>query len=134
MEKSKELIVLVDDSHTNLRIGRNVLAGKYNVATVPSAKKLFLVLEKNKAALILLDIDMPEMNGYEAIKVLKEKPETRDIPVIFLTARSKQQDKATGFSLGAVDYITKPYNPSMLMKRIETHLSCPSAKVKKSKS
>ena len=119
----KKLIILVDDSHTNLRIGRNVLAKKYDVVTVPSAKKLFLILEKNEAALILLDIDMPEMNGFEAIKILKEKPETKDIPVIFLTARSKKQDKATGFSLGAVDYITKPYTPSFLMKRIETHLT-----------
>ena len=126
MEKEKKLIVLVDDSYTNLKIGRNVLIEKFNVATVPSAKKLFLILEKNDVALILLDVDMPEMNGFETIKALKRSPETKDIPVIFLTARSKAHDKATGFSLGAVDFITKPYEPAQLIKRIETHLKRPS--------
>jgi putative two-component system response regulator len=65
---------------------------------------------------------MPEMNGYEAIKILKEKPETQDIPVVFVTARTESEDELEGLSLGAIDYITKPFQPSLLLKRIEVHL------------
>jgi DNA-binding response OmpR family regulator len=122
MKNDKKLIIMVDDDRINLHIGKNVLTEKFKVCTMLSAKKLFPILEKNKADLILLDIDMPEINGYEAIKALKENLETKDIPVIFLTARSKATDKATGLSLGAVDYITKPYEPSLLVERIEAHL------------
>jgi len=122
MTDEKKLIILVDDNPANLRIGKNVLAKSYTVATAPSGEKLFSLLENNNPALILLDIDMPQMNGYEAIKILKEKPETRDIPVIFLTAKTDSVDEFTGLSLGAIDYITKPFQPDLLLKRIEVHL------------
>jgi putative two-component system response regulator len=122
MEINKDLIILVDDNPTNLRIGKNTLAEKYSVATVPSAEKLFSFLENNFPAMILLDVDMPEMNGYEAIKILKSKPETRTIPVIFLTGKTESDDELAGLSLGAVDYITKPFQPPLLLKRIEMHL------------
>jgi len=122
MKTEKELIILVDDNPTNLRNGINVLAGKYSVATAPSAEKLFSLLENNKPDLILLDIDMPEMNGYEAIKILKSKEETKDIPVIFLTGKTESDDELEGLSLGAIDYITKPFQPPLLLKRIEVHL------------
>jgi class 3 adenylate cyclase/ActR/RegA family two-component response regulator len=121
MEK-KELVILVDDNPANLRAGKNVLAEHYSVATAPSAEKMFTLLENNSPALILLDIDMPEMNGYEAIRILKEKDETRDIPVIFLTAKTESDDELEGLSLGAIDYITKPFQPPLLLKRIEVHL------------
>jgi putative two-component system response regulator len=122
MENEKELIMLVDDNPANLRIGKNVLSEKYRVATAPSAEKMFNLLENNIPEIILLDIDMPEMNGYEAIKVLKSKPETKDIPVIFLTARTESGDELEGLSLGAIDYIGKPFQPPLLLKRIEVHL------------
>ncbi|WP_461245877.1 HD domain-containing phosphohydrolase [Treponema sp. R6D11] len=122
MEDEKKLVLLVDDNPANLRIGKNVLAEKYTVATCPSAEKMFSLLESNNPAVILLDVDMPEMNGYEAIKILKSKPETKEIPVIFLTARSESDDELTGLSLGAIDYITKPFQPPLLLKRIEVHL------------
>ncbi|MDR1970653.1 MAG: response regulator [Treponema sp.] len=117
-----ELIILVDDNPANLRTGKNVLSDKYSVFTVPSAEKMFDVLEKNKPALILLDIDMPGMDGYEAIKILKAKEETRNIPVIFLTGKADTSDELEGLSLGAIDYITKPFIPPLLLKRIEVHL------------
>jgi putative two-component system response regulator len=79
-------------------------------------------LENSKPTLILLDIDMPEMNGYEAIKILKEKEPTKDIPVIFLTGKTESDDELEGLSLGAIDYITKPFQPTLLLKRIEVHL------------
>jgi putative two-component system response regulator len=122
MDGEKALIIIVDDNPANLRVGKNVLAEKYTVATAPSAEKLFSLLENNSPSLILLDIEMPEVDGYETIKLLKSKPETRDIPVIFLTARSESDDELAGFSLGAIDYITKPIQPSLLLKRIEVHL------------
>jgi len=122
MENEKKLIILVDDNPANLRIGKNVLAEKYAVATCPSADKMFSLLENNTPAMILLDVDMPEVNGYEAIKILKSKPVTKDIPVIFLTARTESDDELEGLSLGAIDYITKPFQPPLLLKRIEVHL------------
>jgi putative two-component system response regulator len=122
MEGKRELIILVDDDPANLRIGSNVLETQYDVATAPSAAKLFSLLENNNPAIILLDIEMPEMNGYEVIKILKSKPQTKGIPVIFLTARSESEDEIKGLSLGAVDYVTKPFKPALLLKRMETHL------------
>jgi putative two-component system response regulator len=113
---------MVDDNPTNLRAGKNVLAEYYSVATAPSAEKMFTLLKSNTPALILLDIDMPEMNGYEAIKILKAKEETKDIPVIFLTAKTDTENELTGLDLGAIDYITKPFMPPLLLKRIEVHL------------
>lgn len=113
--ESKKLIMLVDDNPANLRIGKNVLSEKYIVATAPSAAKLFSLLENNRPVLILLDIDMPGMDGYKAIEVLKLKPETKDIPVIFLTGMTDSSDEEKGRALGAVDYITKPFDPSALI-------------------
>ncbi|MCL2809769.1 MAG: response regulator [Treponema sp.] len=122
MEGKKDLIIMVDDNPANLRIGKNILSEKYSVATAPSAEKLFSILENNTPDLILLDIDMPEINGYEAIKILKSRLETAFIPVIFLTAHTESAAELTALSLGAVDYISKPIHPPLLLKRIELHL------------
>ncbi|MDR2742501.1 MAG: response regulator, partial [Treponema sp.] len=122
MEKNYGKIVLVDDNPSNLRAGKNVLSEKYEVYTAPSAAKMFELLEDIEPALILLDIDMPEMNGYEAIKILKSKDETRHIPVIFLTAKTDTENELEGLDLGAIDYITKPFMPPLLLKRIEVPL------------
>ena len=121
METDKKLIILVDDNPANLRIGKNVLSEKYTVATAPSASKLFSLLENNHPALILLDIDMPEMSGYEAIKILKLKNETKDIPVIFLTGMTDSEDEEKGRALGAVDYVTKPFDPQTFIACIEKY-------------
>jgi len=122
METDKRLIIIVDDSPANLRLAKNVLSDKYRVATAPSAAKLFGILENNYPAIILLDIEMPDMNGFEVIKILKSKPETKNIPVIFLTVKAECDAELEGLSLGAVDYITKPFQPSLLLKRIELHM------------
>ncbi|MDR0323069.1 MAG: response regulator [Treponema sp.] len=122
MDDEKKLIILVDDNLANLQAGTNVLEEKYAVATAPSAAKLFNLLENNNPDLILLDIEMPEMNGFETIKALKAKPETRNIPVIFLTGKTESDNELGGLSLGAIDYITKPFQPPLLLKRIEVHL------------
>ena len=122
MGDDKKLIIVVDDNPANLRICKNVLEKGFAVATAPSAEKMFSLLENNCPSMILLDVDMPEMSGYDAIKVLKSKPQTKDIPVIFLTARDESNDELEGLSLGAIDYIIKPFQPSLLLKRIEVHL------------
>ena len=126
MEAEKRLILLVDDNPANLQLGINVLEEKYDVVTAPSADKMFKLLENSDPAaipdMILLDVDMPEMTGYEAIKVLKGKPKTKDIPVIFVTGRTDSGDELEGLFLGAIDYITKPFQPPILQKRVEVHL------------
>ena len=94
----------------------------YEVFPAPSAAKLFEILENVLPDLILLDIDMPEMNGYEAIKILKADPRFAEIPVIFLTALSDVSNEREGFDLGAVDYIAKPFSLPLLLRRIENQL------------
>ena len=122
MDSQKKLIILVDDNPANLRIGKNVLSEKYTVATAPSATKLFGLLENNRPALILLDIDMPGMNGYETIDVLKLKQDNKDIPVIFLTGMTDSRDEEKGRAHGAVDYVTKPFDPQVLIACIEKYI------------
>jgi putative two-component system response regulator len=122
MEMDYSKIILVDDNPSNLRAGKNVLSEKYEVYTAPSAAKLFDLLGDIKPAMILLDIEMPEMNGYEAIKILKAGENTKNIPVIFLTGKTDTENELEGLDLGAIDYITKPFMPPLLLKRIEVHL------------
>ena len=122
MESIKKLIILVDDNPANLRIGKNVLSEKYTVATAPSAAKLFKLLENNHPCLILLDVDMPEMDGYETLKALKSRQDTRDIPVIFLTGMTDSLNEEKGRTLGAIDYILKPFEPQALIDCIGKYL------------
>ncbi|MFP3154380.1 response regulator [Lachnospiraceae bacterium ZAX-1] len=122
MEKVQKKIIMVDDNVANLKIGKSILADHYATFTIPSAAKMFALLERSLPDLILLDIEMPEMDGYEAIKLLKKDAKTHNIPVIFLTARTDNGSELEGLSLGAVDYITKPFSPALLLKRIELHL------------
>ncbi|MDR2789253.1 MAG: response regulator, partial [Candidatus Accumulibacter sp.] len=110
------------DNRTNLLAGKAALAEDYAVLTVPSARKMLETLEWSKPDLILLDVDMPEMNGFKAIGILKNCPDTQDIPVIFLTAMGESANELEGLKLGAVDYITKPFSAPLLRKRIEMHL------------
>ena len=122
MEGERNIIILVDDNAANLTMGRNMLKAFYEVYPAHSAAKLFEILENILPNLILLDIAMPEMNGYEAIKKLKNDKRFMDIPVIFLTAKSDEESELEGFNLGAVDYVTKPFSAPLLLKRISNHL------------
>ncbi|MCD8140504.1 MAG: response regulator, partial [Planctomycetaceae bacterium] len=115
-------IMMVDDSTSNLMIGRDTLGGLYNVFILPSGEKLFALLERVLPDLILLDVDMPGMNGYDVIRRLKGDPRTVGIPVIFLTGKDDLVSELEGLTLGAVDYITKPFSPPILLKRVENHL------------
>ena len=122
MSNSRNRIILVDDNIANLSQGKNILKMFYEVFAAESAAKLFEILENILADLILLDIDMPEMNGYEAIKKLKADKRFADIPVIFLTAKNDINSEREGFDLGAADYVFKPFSPPLLIKRIDNQL------------
>ena len=122
MSNERSKIILVDDIQSSLDQGRNILRTFYDVYPAPSAARLFEMLEKIIPELILLDIEMPEMNGYEVIKKLKGDERFRDIPVIFLTSKDDSDSEVEGFDLGAADYVTKPFSPPLLLKRIEKEL------------
>ena len=122
-ETEKKLVILTDDDPSNLRMGKSIQSTQYRIATAPSAEKLFRLLENNNPALILLDIDMPNMDGLETIKILKSKPETKGIPVVFLADASRDEEKAHALweTLGVAGHITKPLNLSMLIESIEKY-------------
>ena len=126
----KLLVLVVDDAPQNLSLMDDLLSDDYAVKVAPSGvRALKIARGVPPPDLILLDVMMPEMDGYEVCRQLKEDPKTRDIPVIFLTAKTQLADEQQGFSLGAVDYITKPISPPIVMARIATHLALRSAAV-----
>jgi len=115
-------IFIVDDSDVNLVTALRALDGLYNILTMPSAERMFTIFEKITPDLIILDIDMPEMDGFDAIKKLKEDDKTANIPVVFLTSYEDASIEAKGFELGAVDFITKPFSTTVMQNRIARHL------------
>jgi putative two-component system response regulator len=116
-------VFIIDDSDTNLSMAEAALEEHYRVMTMPSAKKMFQFLEKVTPDLILLDIEMPEMDGFEALHLLKTGGGIRaQIPVVFLTGRSDEEGEVLGFKLGAVDFVTKPFSAPVLLNRIKTHM------------
>ncbi|MDR2479791.1 MAG: response regulator [Treponema sp.] len=118
----RKIIFLVDDNATNLAAGKEMLKEAYKVYPVPSAEIMFDLLENVYPDMVLLDINMPGMNGYDAIKKLKGNPKWQDIPVIFLTAMTDEDSELDGLTLGAIDYVSKPFSAPLLLKRIENHL------------
>lgn len=117
-------ILIVDDVPLNLQMLGGLLQSKgYEVAPASSGAIALEMAQTQTPDLILLDIQMPEMDGFKVCKLLKENPITKDIPVIFLTAFVETEDIVRGFELGAVDYISKPFNSSELIARVNTHLS-----------
>ncbi|MCL2035206.1 MAG: response regulator [Oscillospiraceae bacterium] len=121
-KRREKTIFVVDDSDTNLSMAKEVLKEHYKVRTLPSAGKMFSLIEKIKPDLILLDIEMPEMDGFEALSRLKAVDAYADIPVIFLTSMTDASVEARGFQLGVVDFITKPFSAPVLLNRIKSHL------------
>ncbi len=123
MDEEQKKIIAVDDVPENLTAIRNTLKDLYEVYPCPSAMKMFELLEHVKPDIILLDVKMPDMDGYEAIKKLKSDARFKEVPVIFLTAMSDEQNEIEGLKLGAVDYIHKPFVTPLLLQRIKIHLS-----------
>lgn len=122
MSNTKHRILIVDDEPTNLQLMRQLLEGTYQLSFASNGIEAIKVAGKLKPDLILLDIMMPEMDGYEVLRRLKQDEEINRIPVIFLTAKTEIEDERKGLELGAVDYIMKPISPPILTARIRTHL------------
>ncbi|MCP4539226.1 MAG: PAS domain S-box protein [Chloroflexi bacterium] len=117
-------ILIVDDALTNLRVLSNMLEKhKFKVRGAPNGPTALMMIDAEPPDLILLDIRMPEMDGYEICRRLKADEKTRDIPVIFISAATELTDKMQGFAVGGVDYITKPIQVEEVLARVETHLT-----------
>ncbi|MCK4700479.1 MAG: response regulator, partial [Bacteroidales bacterium] len=117
MEQNNQnsMVLIVDDTPKNIQvIGSILMEQKYRISVAKNGREALKVVKDVKPDIILLDIMMPELDGFETCKQLKESPETRDIPVIFLTAKIETEDIVKAFELGAVDYVIKPFNPKEL--------------------
>ena len=121
-QSAKPSILIVDDSPTNIRVLADALRDDYYVRIATDGQTALDVIARNKPALVLLDVMMPGMDGYEVCRRIKERDETRDIAVIFVTAKSELADEETGLNLGAVDYIAKPFQLPIVRARVRNHV------------
>ena len=123
MEFKKPTILVVDDMTTTLLLIHDLLKDTYEVKIAKSGTKALEILNApNDIDLILLDIEMPDINGYEVCKILKNNEQTKNIPIIFVTARNSEEDEEYGLNLGAIDYITKPFNKTITKLRLKNYL------------
>jgi response regulator RpfG family c-di-GMP phosphodiesterase len=120
MNKAK--VLLVDDVATNIEVLANALKQDYNILVATNGHKALELAEEQMPDLILLDIMMPQMNGYDVCRKLKENDVTHQIPVIFVSAMTDTEDEELGFLVGAVDYIHKPFKISLVRARVKTHI------------
>ena len=119
----KATVLIVDDTPENIDILVGILSDDYKIKVAIDGPRALALVAKSRPDLILLDVMMPGMNGYEVCKLLKQDPLTSHIPVIFVTALSEVADETQGFALGAVDYITKPVSAAVVKARVKTHLA-----------
>jgi phosphoserine phosphatase RsbU/P len=123
MSAGAKTVLLVDDAPANLQVVNSILKSTYKIQIATSGEKALKIANQSPAPdLILLDVMMPEMDGYEVCSRLKSAADTRDIPVIFLTGQTETADETKGFEVGAVDYIHKPFSPAVVRARVHTHL------------
>jgi|WetSurMetagenome_2_1015567.scaffolds.fasta_scaffold00014_53 two-component system, sensor histidine kinase and response regulator len=116
-------VLIVDDNTENLRVVSNFLKEKnYKIALATDGPSAIKITEETEIDLILLDIMMPGMDGFETCEILKKNPSSKDIPIIFLTGRDNTEDIVKGFQVGGVDYITKPFRKEELFMRVKTHI------------
>ena len=116
-------LLLVDDEPTNLQLLRQILQADYRLLFATDGARALQLAKEQRPDLILLDIMMPDMDGYAVCETLKSQPLTAHIPVIFITALTDIHDETRGFDVGAVDYITKPVSPPVVRARVRNHLS-----------
>lgn len=115
-------VLYIDDQPNNLTMVRRILDDDYHVIPYTDGSKALQSIDKVQPDLILLDIMMPDMDGYEVCRRFKSMDATKEIPIIFVTAKGEEEDESLGFELGAVDYITKPVKPALLRARVRTHI------------
>jgi diguanylate cyclase (GGDEF)-like protein len=123
LEPKQSTVLIVDDAPSNIRVMAAVLQEQHRVKTAMSGQQCIEMAIKYKPDLILLDIEMPGLSGYQVCEELKSMDETRDIPIIFVTGRVNIEDEEMGLRIGAVDYITKPIRPVILSARVDTHVT-----------
>lgn len=121
-QERRQHLAVVDDNPVNLELAESVLEEDYRLTLLPSAKRLLSCLEETIPDMILLDINMPEMSGYEALKIIRQSSEWKNIPVIFLTGQSDIQSEREGFRLGAQDFIIKPFDNVVMLSRVRSQL------------
>lgn len=124
----KNTILVVDDQPQNIRLIGTLLREHYNLLIADNGPKAIETALGKMPDLILLDIMMPEMSGFEVCEALKNDKRTREIPIIFLTAKTETEDLLKAFEIGGVDYVTKPFNALEVMARIKTHLELKNSK------
>lgn len=122
-KEHKYKVLIVDDEPTNLRVLQQILQDSYRLSFAKNGEDALNFAEKEQPDLILLDVMMPGMTGFEVCSKLKKIDETKSIPIIFVTALNDDTDETKGFEVGAVDYITKPVSPAVVRARVKTHLS-----------
>ena len=127
----KSIALIVDDNQINIDVLNGILQGHYDVKFALNGEKALEIASKEPHPdIILLDVMMPEMNGYEVCTLLKKDEATSHIPVIFVTALNEMEDELTGFKVGGEDYITKPVTPEIVLARVKTHIELKEVKDK----
>src|SRR5215469_118196 len=121
-DTDKNSVLIIDDESSNIVYLMNILSPKYTVYAASDGRDGIEAAEKHLPDVILLDILMPEMDGYEVLSQLKETVKTKDIPVIFITGLTKTGSEEKGLALGAADYLTKPFEPTIVKLRIHNQL------------
>ncbi|RBQ27991.1 GGDEF domain-containing response regulator [Aliarcobacter vitoriensis] len=123
LSNRKPTILIVDDMTTNILLLSDILKDDYSLKIAKSGQKCLEILyNQDNIDLVLLDIEMPDINGYEVCKQLKQADKTKDIPIIFVTAKSSEEDEEYGLNIGAIDYITKPYSKVIIKTRIKNQI------------
>jgi len=122
MENKRHTILIVDDMPANIEVLDNVLADDYEILFATTGADAVEIATDQLPDIILLDVVMPDMDGYEVCARLKANPQTRDIPIIFITAMNQEEEESRGLNAGGIDYITKPIRPSIVRARVRNHL------------
>ena len=118
----KNSVLIVDDEPANIRVLTSILSADYTLYAVTNGADAIEAAHKHSPDIILLDVVMPDMDGYSVISALKGSEKTKNIPVIFLTAKADPENESRGLELGAEDYVFKPFSRSLLLKRLKMHL------------
>ena len=122
-EEKKQTVLVVDDTVENIDILNSILGNDYKVKVALNGEKALKIAQKKPPDIILLDVMMPEMDGYEVCERLKTDIATKKIPVVFVTGHQDEEERKKGLELGAVDYLTKPVDPALVMEKVKTYLN-----------
>lgn len=123
MDSTAPFVIIVDDVHDNVRILHHCLKDEgYTFAVARDAGELFAIAERRTPTLVLLDVMLPDMDGFAAMERLRAKPGAEDVPVIFVTARTSAEDRLRGFGAGGVDYVAKPFDAAEVRARVRAHV------------